>query len=206
MDIHNLLYDKFQIHNHKCELLIEEKEIKDYFKELYIYLTPFMKKLWNNPKSIANILLSSEKNEIENHLAHFVTHNLYENLFSLNGKEEQLLYIIALLLKEEINNFQSKEANSFEFLIDSPCIYIFKELIYKKEVQGFFKNILKDILTKIEISSNQEDISFEPKEIFDFITKNIYNSENKNEIINVKKNIISQDNIFFSPLTLKEIE
>ena len=206
MDIHNLLYDKFQIHNHKCELLIEEKEIKDYFKELFIYLTPFMKKLWNNPKSIANILLSSEKNEIEKHLAHFVTHNLYENLFSLNGKEEQLLYIIALLLKEEINNFQSKEANSFEFLIDSPCTYIFKELIYKKEVQGFFKNILKDILTKIEISSNQEDISFEPKEIFDFITKNIYNSENKNEIINVKKNIISQDNIFFSPLTLKEIE
>ena len=107
MDIHNLLYEKFKIHNHKCELLTEEKEIKDYFKDLYLYISPLMKKLWNNPKSIANILLNADKNELENYLAHFVTHNLYENLFSSNGKEEQLIYIIALLLKKEINNFQS---------------------------------------------------------------------------------------------------
>ena len=186
MEIHNLLYDKFNIHNRKYEILIEEKEIKDYFKELYLYIYPFMKKLWNNPKSIANILLKADKKEVENYLAHFVAHNLYENLLSSNGKEEQLIYIIALLLKKEINNFQSNEPNSFEFLIEYPCLNILKELIHKKDIQYLFKTILKDILTKIEMTSNHDDISFEPEIIEDIILIHKLNSEGKNDNINNK--------------------
>ena len=142
----------------------QENQAK-FFGPLYLYITPFLKQLWNKPKLIAKILSLAEYKDLENNLAHFVTHNLYENLFSSNGKEEQLLYIITLLLKEEIDNFQSKESNSFEFLVDTPCSSIFKELISKKEVQSFFKTILIDISKKIEMTNSLDKLSFEPDEI-----------------------------------------
>ena len=85
---------------------------------------------------------------------------------------------------------------------------IFKELIYKKEIQIFFKTILNDILTKIERTSYQEDISFEPEEILGYITKNDSTPNNNNEI-NIFGNKFKKKESFdkiFSSLSLKEME
>ena len=130
-----------------------------------------MKYLWSYPKSLATIF--SVTNIQDSHiLAPFITNNLYENYFASNGKkEEQLLYIISLLLKKEINNFQSKEPNLFEFLVESPVSKIFKELIYKKDIIKFFNMILIDIIKEIETINSQDKITFDLNEINDIIQK-----------------------------------
>ena len=114
----------------------------------------FLQNIWKSPKSVATILSKADKNDLKNNLAHLITHNIYENIFSSNSKEEQLIYIIGLLLKEEINNLNDKDNidKNLEtsFLKETPCGFIFDEFIYKKELQSFFKNILIDIIKNIE--------------------------------------------------------
>ena len=64
--------------------------------------------LWKNPNSISTILLNSDKDDIKKNLAPFIVNHLYENISSLNHhNEEQLIYIIFLILKEEINSLKN---------------------------------------------------------------------------------------------------
>ena len=165
-----------------------------------------MKYLWSYPKSLAKIL--SVTNIQDSHiLAPFITNNLYENYFSSNGKkEEQLLYIISLLLKEEINNFQSKEPTSFEFLVESPASCIFKELIYKKDVIKFFNTILIDIIKEIETINSQDKITFDLNEINDIIQKRKSSKENKKDLINKLDKKENTLNIFFCPLNRTDLK
>ena len=186
--------------------MAEQDDQTKFFGQLYLYIYPFLKKLWDNPKLSADILLAADKNEVKTHLANFITNNFYENCLSSNGKEDQLLYIITLLLKVEVNNLQSKKGNAFEFLIDetNPCLYIFNELIHKKELQSYFKNIILEVTKKIEMAFSRDKILFEPEEISKLLKKS---SSDKKELINRFKRVNSlSDNSLFTPLTIKEIE
>ena len=64
-------------------------------------------------------------------MAHFFTVNFYDNNLSNNNKEGQLLFVIALLVKEEINKFNFNKPNNDiniieqTFLNNTPCSYIF---------------------------------------------------------------------------------
>ena len=146
------------VNNYKYALITEESKINTTFNKMNInisILPSFLKNIWKSPKSVATILSKADKNDIKENLAHFITHNFYENIFSSNGKEDQLIYIISLLLKEEINNLNLNDINASttSFLKETACQCILKELIYKKEIQFFFKNILIDILKSIDSTS-----------------------------------------------------
>ena len=204
IEAHNLLSEKFGTFQKKFELFTETKDINKYLKELNIYIPSFMYNLWNNPKSVATLLSVSDINDIKETLAPFITNNLYENFFSSNGNEDQLLYIISLLLKKEINDFQSKESNSYNFLYETPASCIFKELIHKKEIQTYFNTILIHIIKEIETKNSHDIILFEPNEINEVILKE-KNSKNKKEISEKDEKSFNYE-IFFSPLTLKELK
>ena len=165
-----------------------------------------MTSIWDNPKSLATILSVADKNDIKNNLAHFVTHNLYENIISSNGKDEQLMYIITLLLKEEINNLNNNESNSSNFLKDSTCGYILSELIQKKDIQIFFKGIIYEIIKKIEMSNTFGKLLFDPDEIFKAIYKGKISIIDKKEIRDdlIKKYKLF-DEIYTFPLTDKDL-
>ena len=125
-----------------------------------------MRQLWESPKSISTILLNADKNDIKKNMANFIVNNLYDNISSLHQKDEQLIYIVALLLKEEINSL--KNINN-SFLYETCSGIILKEFRKRKEVKFFFKKIILKIIEQFENNYSSEDIALETSEIKEII-------------------------------------
>ena len=157
-----MISERFKNNEFIFKLITEQDEQNKLLGDINNFIPSFMRQLWNNPKSIATILLKSEKNDIKKYLANFVTHNLYYNISSLNHKDEQLIYIIVILLKEEIKSLKS--INNF-FFSDNRSGIILEELNKKKEMKLFFKTVVLEIITKMETVYSNTDIIFNPSKI-----------------------------------------
>ena len=129
-----------------------------------------MAELWKNPDSITTILLNSDIDDIKKYLAPFIVHNMYENISSLNHNNEvQLIYIISLILKKEINSLNNINSS---FLNETCAGIILQEFNKKKEVKFFFKNILLEVIKKLEYVYSSEKIIFDPSAITEEIQTN----------------------------------
>ena len=111
----------------------------DYLTSLTTYITNLLIYLWEEPKIIANLLIKSKKSDTKEFLAPLICNNFYENILSPNYIEDPLIYIIYLLLKNEIDNMEDINLGIDNFLNDTPCSYLLKELIEKNDVKEFFK-------------------------------------------------------------------
>ena len=118
----------------------------DYLTSLTTYITNLLIYLWEEPKIIANLLIKANKSDTKEFLAPLICNNFYENILSPNYIEDPLIYIIYLLLKNEIDNMRDINLGIDNFLNDTPCSYLLKELIEKNDVKEFFKIILQDAL------------------------------------------------------------
>ena len=75
--------------------------------------------------------------------------------------EDQLIFIIYLLLEKEIEDLKS--VNDYKkFLNSTICGYFLDELVEKKDIKAFFKIIFKDIIEILELSSSDNELSFDP--------------------------------------------
>ncbi len=169
----------------KYKLITEEEEQNKILGNINIYIPKFMHELWQNPSSISNIILKTDKGTAKK-LAHFIVHNLYDTS-SLNHSDEQLTYIISILLKQEINSINSlKEINS-AFFEEKGFWYILNEFKKKKEVQFFFKNIFLDIIKKLENKYSSENIELDPSKIDKLIIEDNNDIDNFNDNKNNEK-------------------
>ena len=134
----------------------------DYLLSLTTYVTNILENLWEEPKLIANLLIKANKVDVKNFLAPLICNNFYENILSPNYIEDPLIYIIYLMLKNEIENMEDINQGIDDFLDDTSCSYLLKQLIEKNDIKGFFKIILKDALE--EIGNNE--FMFNIKEIY----------------------------------------
>ena len=134
-----------------------------------------MKYLWENPKLISIIIQNTPIEEVRDNLADFFTNNFYENILSKNGVQNNLLFLIFLLLKEEINELVNYDKPEI-FLNDTRCGYILGQLFFKKDIQIYFKTIIYDAIDKVKHLN--EELSFNP--------------ENIPEEKNIKKNVINE--------------
>ena len=133
-----------------------------------------MFQLWENPKTIATILLNAEAKDIKENLAHFVVHNLYNDI----KNDDQLIYIVTLILKKEINNLNNE---------GTCCGIILKEFHKKKDVKYFFKSIFFDIFKKLKTQYSSQNIILNIDKIYEEIY-NENNDDNINTIIYDDKN------------------
>jgi hypothetical protein len=205
IDVENMLSER--IHKDEMFNLVTDLDRQNkILGNINIYIPEFMHQLWNSPKSIATILLKANKHDIKKYLAHFITHNLYDNISSLNHKDEQLLYIITLLLKEEIKSL--KNINN-SFFADKRCGMVLEELNQKKEVKSFFKIIILEIIKKLENTYSTEDILLFPEKIKKKIEEksNIEKEkeENINETFNLDENIKINESINNDELETKKV-
>ena len=183
--------NKTEFYNNKIvdNILIENNY--DYLSELNTFVKNLISYLWDDPKLLADLLLSSDEADIQNYLAPLICNNFYENILSSNYIEDPLMYIIYLLLDKEIKTIENiKEPNSF--LNKSKCSYLLSQLIEKKDVKDFFKIILQNIMqdigsNKFNFNINQidEKINNKKKEL-------MRKKENKNK--NLKKAINPKSN------------
>ena len=192
MELQNMIVQRLKNEERKFELIQPKLERDKIFGDLINYVKYIFEYLWKNPYIVAEILLNSDIEDVKHCLAHFFTINFYDNNLSNNSKEGQLLYIITLLLKREINqlsiNNSNKKINNFEqtFLKKTPCGFIFEELFYKKDVQSFFKPIIIDFIEELESSYPSQELVFDPNLIRDFI---LLEKEEQNKVKKEKKDI-----------------
>ena len=160
--------------------LVEDN--KDYLKTLYLYIPRLLTYLWENPSLVASLLINSNKNDIKHYLAPLICNNFYENILSSNYIEDQLIYVIYLLLENEIDSLN--DINDYKkFLNNTSCGYLLDELFDKKDIKAFFKIIFKDIIEILELSSGDSELYFDPFRI----EQNILTRKNS-----LKKNVKRQ--------------
>ena len=110
-------------------------------------------------------------------LATFLCHFFYDNFFCENEMEEEIVYIVLFLLKEELENSLSPLSNNF--LQDSFLKYFLIELGNKFKIRNYFDVILAPLIKDIE-----------DKNSFNYNLNIIHNSKK-----HYKYNY--EDNIFF---------
>ena len=130
-----------------------------------------MENLWKDPKTVATLLINSDKNDVKENLAPLFADNFYENILSSSYIEDNLMYMISLLLKDEIDKL--KNVNDWQtFLEDTPCGYLLEQLRMKQDVQTFFKNTIYSVVETLETSTTaSETMNFNVKQIQEDFSK-----------------------------------
>ena len=108
-----------------------------------------MKYLWEEPYLVAKIIINSSIYDVERILAPLICNNFYQNIISPYTIEENLLYVITIVLKEEINDLNS-ENELDDFLNNSRCSYLLSELRKKNDVIIYAKTVIFNVIEKIE--------------------------------------------------------
>ena len=150
--------------------LIDDISSTNLLGNIGIYLQNFMELLWSQPFVVSKILLNASNKEMSEHLSYFFCHNFYENILSPNYIEHNLLFLIALMLKDEINNISNKFKNdpikSLEsFLNNSPTGMLLEQFQKKNDVQTFFNTILLNIIEDLERNTANREIIFDLNKI-----------------------------------------
>ena len=149
----------------------------DIFYPKNLFIPQFFNLLWDNPEIVAYMLMDSNPPNIEKTLIPLIGNNFYENILSSKYLQNNLIYTIGLLLKNEINNL-SEKGNPEDFLNKiSTCRYILYELRTKNDSQIFIKKVIEDLVGKID--EYQNDICFDIKKINDNINKQIKDIKNE---------------------------
>ena len=149
--------------------------------------------LWEDPKLVAYLLSSADKSDIRENLALLISSNFYDNILSPNYIDDHLLYVLGLLLKEEIDNIKDINDSS-SFLNDSPCSIILQQLIKKKDIQTFFKIIITKTVEKLESTYYNKDLIFNLVRIEEDLQKNEKNL-NSGEMKNIFKKFTKKSDI-----------
>ena len=163
----------------------------DYLGDLNIKITKFLNSLWEEQKLVALLLCNSDKKNVKEVLAPLICNNFYQNILSSYTVEENLLYIIFLMLKDEINKLDSiNHINTF--LNQTPCGYLLNELRHKNDIKEFSKIVIQNVLEKIEISYSDKVLNLNIEIIENELKK--FEDEFKKK---KKKKIFHLENLIF---------
>ena len=151
---------------------------KEVLKDLYLYIPDLMNGLWEQPKVVASIIEHTKKDNLKEHLAPLFVHNLYENIFSSKYIEDNLMYLLSLLIQSEINKLESKNQKDI-FLENTPCGIILEELIQKGDIQEYLNTLIEDAIQNLVYHGSGNKIDFEPEEIIEYQKKILNKKEGK---------------------------
>ena len=128
---------------------------------------------------MALILQNADIKDVKNYLADFIVNNFYENILSPNFIEENLIYVLTILLNEEINSLLYVEQH-VNFLDDTCCGCLLEELRKKKDIQLFFKNIINESIENLEKNFSNCKFNFNIETVY---SNYLEESSNKNKIL-----------------------
>ena len=93
--------------NDKKNHILVSKTFYDNNEALIQKIKKFIICLWDNPKIFYKIITNSDINELKYNIFPLLINNFYENMFSSSIFGNQLIYIIIMLINEDINNLNS---------------------------------------------------------------------------------------------------
>ena len=170
----------------------------EYLEDLNLYIKKFLKSIWEDPFFVSELLINSNISDIKENLASFFVNNFYENILSSYYIEDNLMYVLTLILKNEINSLDNSK-DPEKFLNDnSPCKYLLSEIRKKNDIQNYFKSIIYYAVENLEIQNYEAKINLDINQIIDETQKKMNNIKNKkinknkdNMSENIRKSIIS---------------
>ena len=77
------------------------------FSVISSYIPKLFEYLWENPKLVSEVIMNCDINDIKETLSYLFMNNFYENILSNNNIENNLMYVLTLLIKDEINNLNN---------------------------------------------------------------------------------------------------
>ena len=159
------------------ELCQNEKEI---LGDLKIYISSLFQKLWEKPELIALIIEHTDINVLKDLLAPFFAHNFYENIFSDDCIEDNLIYVLTLLMRSEIKNLNDINQKD-KFLIDTPCGIMFDEIYKKIEIQIYLNKITKNAIENLEKNYSNTKLDYNLNKIINELNSSLLNEMNDNK-------------------------
>ena len=156
---------------YRYKLLDKKEDIGNFFGEIYTYVQSLMSYLWDNPIAVSKLIIHSKKEDLKQNLVPLIVNNFYENILSSNYIEDHLLYIICLVLKDEIDNRITGQSDYKNFLEDTPCGILLEELIMKQDVQTYFKTLIFKMVSYLEEENSSYEINFNVKYIHNEFNK-----------------------------------
>ena len=164
----NIYKSKLKVMNMISERKDKKKDNKIYelvedqnkvLRDLNTYLPKLMNYLWEQPQIVAFIIKKTEINDLKDYLAPFWVHNFYENILSSYYIEDNLMYLLTLLLQNEINDLTNID-QSDNFLNNTPCGFMLEELKRKNDIQAFFRTIIFDGVQNLEVNYSSLKFKF----------------------------------------------
>jgi len=163
-----------------------------------VYICKFLNALWNHPELTYKALVNTPKEDVKNILSSFVVNNIYCNHLSGNYIENNLLYIITLMLKDEID--QLTDVNQVDqFLEDTKCGYLLEQLQKMPDIQVYFNRVILKTIEKIERTCSSRVINIDVDERNKELTNLLKNEEKRSG----KKNKVNIDDVIHKILYSK---
>ena len=159
----NMIAERMGKDDRKYELVEEQSE---FLRDLNTYLPKLMYYLWEQPKIVASVIKNCDINDLKEHLAPLIANNFYENILSSYYIEDNLMYVLTLLLEDEINNLTNIEQEDI-FLNESNCGCLLEELRRKNDIQAFFKKIIYNDIENLEVNYSSWRINFNISKLTD---------------------------------------
>ena len=197
-----MINERLKIDDKKYELVDKNEDQCKYFKELNTYIPKLLFFLWSKPKIVSEILHNSDIQPVKEHLAPLIVNNFYENIISSNYIEDNLIYVIAILLKKEIDSLETVE-DSEKFLEETSCGCVLEQLRSKNDIKYFFKNIINNVIEKMEVEYSGSEINLNVKQIQEKYQKTKEEFDKLYKKTGKKKKIL--DNEFYRKIIISNV-
>ena len=130
------------------------------------FIQPFFDCLWEEPKLVVDILRHCDIKDIKEHLANLFINNFYKNILSNNYVENNLMFVLTSLIKDEIDNLNNIDECDNFMCDDSKVGYFMNELRKNDDIKCFFKTSILNIIFDIELISNL-NLNLDDQDIID---------------------------------------
>ena len=187
LEINNVLFNK---NNIKGKKFVLKENLVD-FDVMYNFIPNFFYYLWGNPKLVADIIKNCDIKDIKASLANLFINNFYKNILSKNYVENNLLYVLTILIKDEIDNLKNLD-DSDKFMGDESKVGVFmNELRKNNDIKCFFKTSILNIISDLE-SMSTLNLNLDSQDVLNNLTKKIQTEFEYESKLDYLEKIINQ--------------
>ena len=160
-------------------------EISELFGNERLFIQIILEEIWKKPEIMYLIITKCVPEDINYNLSSFIINNFYNNILSSSYMENNLLYLLSLLLKDEVDQLNSPDDVNF-FLNETKCGILLDQMFKQNDIQIYFKSIFLKTIETLELLNSNRKIEFSIKKKEEELTK-YENILKKNKLKKKKK-------------------